>query len=364
MMRTILLAWASTLILFQEVRASCKDNKDCASCTKDASWTGQSCRWCTVTKSCHSFGSLDNKCSFSQSLTVPEHCTFKKESYSPDTAYKMTMLSAVAYSNDAKQYISKALPASHFRGIFQVIADCEGEAKCSGFTAVSHVDEMVVIAFRGFEKEQQVFAKFLKSLTGASEPVPQGGKVQKYFKQAFDVIWSILKPKAYELIREYPAYRVFVTGHSLGGALAALASSSVVHDNLTSRTRVVLYTFGEPRLGDHDYAMKHDALVSSSWRVVHHRDVVSHLPPCFQPLGFCVSAYRWPYHHGVEVFYSKRGMNLTSEYKECHGSPQNEDTSCSGWIGLWASCSLHLSQCLEDHMFYFGVRVAFWWRSV
>lgn len=107
----------------------------------------------------------------------------------------------------------------------------------------------------------------------------------------------------------HPGYRLLVTGHSLGGAIAALASTILADEN---PSRIVsLYTFGEPRVGDYGYAQTHDRLVSDSWRVVHLVDIVPHLPSCAKNTADCLSMIdgatvpacmqNGPYHHGTEV---------------------------------------------------------------
>ena len=59
-----------------------------------------------------------------------------------------------------------------------------------------------------------------------------------------------------------PGYQVWVTGHSLGGAMAAVAASEIVHYGYTSASNLKLYTFGQPRTGDTIFAQKHDSIVS------------------------------------------------------------------------------------------------------
>ncbi|KAK6048340.1 hypothetical protein COOONC_14155 [Cooperia oncophora] len=40
-------------------------------------------------------------------------------------------------------------------------------------------------------------------------------------------------------------------------------------------TRIYLITYGQPRVGNFEYAMTHSELVSNSWRIVHKYDLVS-----------------------------------------------------------------------------------------
>ena len=55
-----------------------------------------------------------------------------------------------------------------------------------------------------------------------------------------------------ELAAANPTYTVVITGHSLGAAAAALAA--VDYYEQTGGSKAVLYTFGQPRVGDYDFA--------------------------------------------------------------------------------------------------------------
>ncbi len=64
----------------------------------------------------------------------------------------------------------------------------------------------------------------------------------------------------------------------MGGAVASMVSVRIVDQGIASRARVVSYTFGMPRVGNYEYAVEHDRLVSNSYRVVSANDVVPHIP--------------------------------------------------------------------------------------
>lgn len=71
-----------------------------------------------------------------------------------------------------------------------------------------------------------------------------------------------LRDNFLSLIKKYPSYKVWVTGHSLGGALASIAASEMIARGEVDASRVQLYTFGQPRTGDVDFAAAHDKIVS------------------------------------------------------------------------------------------------------
>ena len=69
-----------------------------------------------------------------------------------------------------------------------------------------------------------------------------------------------------------PGYALTVTGHSLGGALASLASASLAGIGMNITT----YTFGQPRTGNPAYADMIDRVLpfGKMFRVTHSNDGV------------------------------------------------------------------------------------------
>lgn len=72
--------------------------------------------------------------------------------------------------------------------------------------------------------------------------------------------------------------RVFITGHSLGGALAVIGAA-LLHFREGRRIAGV-YTYGQPRVGDPAFSTAFDqALGAVTFRYVNDLDVVPHVPP-------------------------------------------------------------------------------------
>ena len=223
-------------------------------------------------------------------------------SYNPELSYKMAILSAVTHDQSHPQHcLDQHLPSTKFQLQTVVTKKCDFlDNKCAGYVAVSHSLRVLVVAFRGTESTSQLINELLETILTP----PQGflnGKVQAYFKTAFEDLWQCMESKVKALVSKNPSYQIWVTGHSLGAALASLASASLAYYNIAPRQNIILYTFGSPRVGDYKYALQHDQLVNNSWRVVIDNDVVPHLPPLMLLL-----IKSGPYHHGVEVFYSKK----------------------------------------------------------
>ncbi|CAN0119838.1 unnamed protein product [Ectocarpus sp. 4 AP-2014] len=73
---------------------------------------------------------------------------------------------------------------------------------------------------------------------------------------------------------------LYVTGHSLGGALASLAAYDI-DKNFTLPDPTTLYTFGSPRVGNGVFARKLDSRVKHHFRLVNDGDLITALPRFF-----------------------------------------------------------------------------------
>jgi triacylglycerol lipase len=105
--------------------------------------------------------------------------------------------------------------------------------------------------------------------------------IHQGFHEALDVAWNDIT-KALERSRPIP--RLFIAGHSLGAALAALCASRVA-DELGIMPEAV-YGFGMPRVGTPSFAATYNKkLGSRTYRLVHGDDIVPTVPPT--RFGFC-----------------------------------------------------------------------------
>ncbi len=87
------------------------------------------------------------------------------------------------------------------------------------------------------------------------------------------------------LTKEFPPgtskqKNIFITGHSLGGALATLAASHIIKlicDNKISAKPPILYTFASPRVGDSVFANNFSKL-DECYRIANSEDIVPKIP--------------------------------------------------------------------------------------
>ncbi|MCJ1254372.1 hypothetical protein MMC24_002187 [Lignoscripta atroalba] len=79
-------------------------------------------------------------------------------------------------------------------------------------------------------------------------------------------------------VAQNPSYRIVVTGHSLGGAIAQLAVADIRNKGLVG-AGAALYTYGSPRVGNKALADYVTAQAGGNFRVTHTDDPVPRLPP-------------------------------------------------------------------------------------
>ena len=94
------------------------------------------------------------------------------------------------------------------------------------------------MAFRGTESARQLIDKLLETVTTTSQDF-LNGKVQAYFKTAFEDLWQCMEPKVKALVSKNPSYQIWVTGHSVGAALASLASAWLAYYNIAARQNIL-----------------------------------------------------------------------------------------------------------------------------
>ncbi|WKY12670.1 hypothetical protein Q1695_003902 [Nippostrongylus brasiliensis] len=289
----------------------------------------------------------------------------KMTKYNESIARKLLNMAAGAYGDDKDECINRTYSTSErYRVILTINENCDRlNNTCGGYIAVSDVTKELVIVFRGTESMPQLILE----ADDATRPLKNFldmGSVNRYFLHGHSVLW----PPIERLLNDahYKGYRITLTGHSLGGALAALAAARIAKQGFRRGDQITIYTFGEPRVGDLTFATNFDSMIRDSYRVVFHRDCIPHLPPWKDPLRPCekggsrpcdANARNKPYHHSTEIWYPK-SMEPGSNYIECLGKPAGEDFTCSNKVAFSSHLFDQMYGCGWDHAHYFNVRVA------
>ncbi|KAF8595784.1 lipase [Ceratobasidium sp. AG-I] len=113
--------------------------------------------------------------------------------------------------------------------------------------------------------------------------VPTAVKVHSGFKEAHATTGPKILSAVQKIIAERNATKVTVVGHSLGGAIAAL-DSLYLKLNLPPTITIKAVTYGQPRVGNPEFANWIDLLVDDFSRVTNRNDPVPIVPGRF--LGY------------------------------------------------------------------------------
>ena len=175
--------------------------------------------------------------------------------------------------------------------------DSKNKFKSFGFNIVEFFDidgaqayllkdmnDIHVLSFRGTEVTQK--SDILADLKAGKNIEACGGKVHVGFKGEINKVWPAIE-KAIANIDT-----LYLTGHSLGAAMATIAASRM-QSKVTA-----LITFGSPRVGNQEFV---SSLNVTHYRVQNNCDDVTKVP-------FRLSGFR---HHGTHKY-----MNFYGEFRD------------------------------------------------
>jgi len=103
---------------------------------------------------------------------------------------------------------------------------------------------------------------------------PWGKKIHRGFYTALLSVWEKLNQALKEL-QPNTLFPLWITGHSLGGALAVLATVQFIAEK---RRVSGLMTFGQPRVGDKDFTDEFNLHMINAVRFVNNEDIVARIP--------------------------------------------------------------------------------------
>ncbi|KAL4477117.1 hypothetical protein ABPG72_008851 [Tetrahymena utriculariae] len=165
-------------------------------------------------------------------------------------------------------------------------------------------------------------------------------QVHQGFYKAFQSIIDSLKIEFNNLRNQYQNSKIYITGHSLGGALATLLVPEIYKLNNNMPVDAFI-TQGSPRVGNQQFSnwfAENNNFSKMSARITLNKDPVVQLPAFSFPFSFK--------HIGNEIFY--RDPSIKQEYTKCL---KPEDQNCSSGV--------YFATSVIDHQSYFG----FGWGS-
>jgi predicted alpha/beta hydrolase family esterase len=141
---------------------------------------------------------------------------------------------------------------------------------------IAERSDCIVLAFRGSEPKDG--RDWITDFHFRPMEVMSGLSVHSGFWRALNQVWLDKIMPNIDLLRSKP---LWITGHSLGGAIAVLAAMRLFRELPGGPTAQGVYTFGQPRASKLEFAAAYRAspLWDRTFRLINDEDVVSRVPP-------------------------------------------------------------------------------------
>ncbi len=200
--------------------------------------------------------------------------THRAETYNKFDALSLALICALTYEcNETGATNHTLIDAQMAQWGFENCEHFEAahtwDIDTQGFVASSA--DRVIVAFRGTDSKQDWRAnlQFSKDPGPFDNSYVHKGMQDAFFHVAFDI--GRLIERHY-----HPSKELWVTGHSLGGALAMLLVANLVHRGIYVDG---LYSFAAPRVGDELFSqLLEEQFEGVHCRVVNEHDLVPYLP--------------------------------------------------------------------------------------
>ena len=192
--------------------------------------------------------------------------------YCAENAFWMATLSKAVYTSVAGGTApDEARILSDLQALDSAFDSVYGfDAQSSQGCIVVH-QSYVAVVFRGTDE----MADWLDNINVQMVAGPFG-EVHAGFKNALMDIWPAMRQQLKTVQRSPKARPLWITGHSLGGAMATLAAAQLVQDD---EPFFGVYTFGSPRCGDRDFARTYKLEAGErTYRFQNNNDLVSRIP--------------------------------------------------------------------------------------
>lgn len=181
-------------------------------------------------------------------------------------------------------------------------------------------ERFMVLAFRGSQEPKDWLTNVttqLRNFTIRKDGITSISSYKGRVHTGFFLAWSIIEKSVLAQISRWHKELMaqgkslpplYITGHSLGGALATMAAAAL-SDNGVAVAGV--YTFGQPRVGDRTFASQLNTHIKGKvFRFVNNNDIVPHVPPPFSVLN----PTRFYGHVGMAKYFDGAG-SIRANYK-------------------------------------------------
>jgi triacylglycerol lipase len=157
---------------------------------------------------------------------------------------------------------------------YQELGSLIAQGERFGFVALNLTTQNVFVVFRGTQTPMDWMANL---------SFPQVPHTWGMVEAGFSRLYQQCSASVITAVKRVPGAPVFVTGHSLGGALATLATADLAINGIAA----AMYNIASPRVGNNAFAAQFDGNVQvlARWRIANTEDIVTTVPLATPNLG-------------------------------------------------------------------------------
>jgi len=206
---------------------------------------------------------------------VSEAGPVRTDPFSLDTAKWLAQLCAISYC-DTTDIQSWSCPTCDRSLRAPTVLVTDAEIQLVAYVTDNNQDNIVVV-FKGTDPlSWSQWASDLNFFQIDMPSICAGCKVHGGFYNDMKLQRDSVASAVAAARQRLPNAKVLVTGHSLGAAVAQLFAEHLAH-NL--QITPVVYTFGNPRVGNKAFSGYYNTLIATSYRINNNADLVPHVPP-------------------------------------------------------------------------------------
>jgi hypothetical protein len=283
------------------------------------------------------------------SYETTSYTSYDKASYTNSLGLKATYFSAATYCPEKRvdNWNCNWCNKVPYFNIIETFWDNKTSTFCY-FGKYNNSNEYV-LAFEGSQDNRDLLIDLQIAQLVPYKHYPDA-KVHSGFWKSYLAIAD----EIHKLLISYNVKNIFVTGHSLGGALATIASLDIVEE--LGIKNVSMVSLGAPRVGNAGYADLYASMLNNYYRLTHASDTVVHLP--YMYLNYKHIPHEIFYPKQTPETYSKRALKTpkkasfvvydTLVYVECE---MPESLKC-------ANSRANYPLNFTDHAYYMNIKVA------
>lgn len=142
-------------------------------------------------------------------------------------------------------------------------------------------DDDSILVFRGTQRTAEWIGNAYAVQQPYDYPDPDTGETLGNIHTGFRRIANgIVNPLAVEAVRQInPNKPCYVSGHSLGAALATILALDIAVQIPALRSNVQVYAYASPRVGNVEFAQNYGRILPNSYRITNLADAIPMMPP-------------------------------------------------------------------------------------